>query len=340
MLLITFAIICLSQSTSIEHLDVGNTSIPLLHIHGVEETSEDPEQAGASDLATYLALRKSAESSAEVKTPVGSPGGVDTASVAAVDELCIEDNSEWLINYYILREGYDFSKGLRNKLDWMCSIDVDDVTDLFAGERLHILSLLRSLEESVDDLVHRVEDVGTLLDTVHVQKVKGGEIARHEALESLNQAMDILRNTKASQPEPEIALRRSIAMHIATHAHEYEERFAWVSEFCYDDKKPMSLFPDSRFGGADFGLSMEFFKTLDGLGILEPSAAPLVQELTSYIYSRRIKIGSFWEAVDALTSLVESVEHFIMYRTSRGELISSLQDSLEYLVKYEDAIFM
>ena len=188
--------------------------------------------------------------------------------------------------------------------------------------------------------MHSVEDVDTLLDTENVQKVKGGEIARHEALESLNQAMEILRNTKASQPEPEIDIRRSIAMHVATHAHEYEERFAWVSEFCYDDKKPMSLFLDSRFGGSDFGFSIDFFKTLDGLGIFEPYAAPLVQELTSYIYSRRIKIGSFWEAVDALTLLFEAVEKFIMYRTSRGELISSLQESLEYLVKYEDATFM
>jgi hypothetical protein len=340
MLLITLAIIHLSQSTSIENLDVGSTSQPLPHIHRVDESSEDRDQGAASDLATYIALRKSAESSAEVKTPVGSPGGFDAASVAAVDEICTEDNSKWLIDYYILREGHDFSKELRNKLDWMCSIDVDDMTDRFSEERMYILSLFRSLEDNLVDLVYGSDDLIPLLDIENVHKVKGGLIHRHEAIESLNQAMDILRNTKASQPEPEIALRRSIAMHIATHAQEYEARFDWVSEYCYDDRKPLSLFLDSRFAGADFGSSMEFFKTLDGLQIFEPPAAPIVDELTSYIYSRRIKIRKYWEAVDALTVLFQAVEQFIIYRSTRGELMASLQKSLEYLVKYEDAIFM
>ena len=340
MQLIIFSILQLSRSTLFE-ASVANSPLVAVDTSGpAEETSKSSTPDTSSDGIAHVNLQKHTSGSVDASTSVSGPDDSEVGSVAVVDDFCSGDNSESIMDYYVLREGYDFSKEFRLKLNWMCSIDVDEMSDRFSEERSHILGLLRVIEESVDDHVYSLEDVDSILDEENVRKVRGGLIDRHEILESLNQAMDILWSTKGSQNESEIVFRQSIAMYIVEHAAEFEDKFGWVGEYCYDDKRPLIVSPSSRFSGADYGSSMEFFKILDALKFFESSVAPIVDELTAYIYTRRIKIKTCWEAVDALNVLVQATTDFTFFRLPSRDLISSLHKSLHYLVNYEDAIFM
>ena len=340
MQLILFAMIGVSQAATVDVSTQPASPDELEHHEPIDDTPESHGGAVSVNPAHTLSLRRTSSVSAGDTAPAAVSVGAAAAPVAAHDDFCVGDNPDWAIDYYILREGYDFSKDFKLKLNWICSIDVDEMSARFSEERSQIIRSLRSIEDSVDDLVNSVDDVEALLDDENVQKISGGLIERHEVLESLTQAMDILWSTKSSQNETEISLRQSMAMYIAMNAQEFEDTFGWTGEFCYDDKLPLSLFASSRFSGADFGSAMEFFKILDALKFSVPSTAPIVDELTEYVHSRRIKIKTCWEAVDALNILFQTATDFTFFRSPSSELISSIQKSLKYLVDYEEAIFM
>ena len=322
----------------------GKTSIDLptsvYELGKLIETVIPDRSESSSNLTTYLVPRKSESGLTDVSSDIDAETVALSAPVAKAGPVCLPEMAELVLDYFILREGYEFSTEVDIKLKWLCSVDTDEMSGILQNERRELIDRIQTIIESVEDVAYTIDDVDEILDPEMIGNVTGGHIGRHEELESFIQALDILWFTKSSQGVIEVDLRSKIAMYIASTAPEFALKFSWVDDYTYRDHLPLSLFGSRRSTGIDYSSNMEFFKILDALKFHVESAAPVVDGLILYIQTRRRKIGKYWEMVEALDALVNFATAF-MYEPENSEVfISHLKDSLEYLVKYEGSIFM
>lgn len=314
----------IDSPTSVHELDMLRSSFTL------------GTSGSAEHLTTYLSTGKSEGNLTDSVIAIDADSGIVISHDTLTMPLCLSDNSEWVLDYFILREGYEMSREVDMKLKWVCSAEVDGLTGSLIAERKELIDRIQSVQESVEDVAYTIDDVDVLLDPESVETVTGGLIERHEELESLFQALDILWYSKLSQGAVEIDLRTKIAMYIASHASDFETKFSWVRAYSREDPLPLSR----RSRGLNYSLNMEFFKILNALKLHVASAAPIIDELILYIRTRSLKIAKYWEMVEALDALIDHGSAFA-YEPEQSEVfISHLKESLEYLVKYEGSIFM
>ena len=311
---------------------------PALHVSRdatVRELEESDE-----DTSVSFGFRKSIGEETDASTPLARSAGPEDFAVTLAGDVCNEVNTEWVIDYFILREGYDHSHELRRKLDWFCSRKTDETAGRFTSSRTRMMVLLSDMEESVDDLVYSIEDVETFLNETQVEKTRGGKVFRHDALETLSLAMDTLWLTRHTLPEDEINFREAVALYLAEHAVELGYRYEWVSEYCFDDRLPLSLFPATRTAGTDYGSNIDLFSILKALKTVNPEITKTVDGIVAYVYTRRIKIKGCWEMTDVLDQLIQSVYEFVYQSKISSEVFADLEKSLQYLIEFEESIFM
>jgi hypothetical protein len=282
-----------------------------------------------------------------MSTPTGSSEEAENLT-----DVC--GSRDWILDYFILREGYDDSCDMNSMLDWLCQDSVG--SPVRADSYRHvIIQILNTMEESVDDVVYSYQDALRDLDDESVKiTIKGGFIPRHDALETIKLAVEILmHNSSPRLSRPEIALRENVALYLAVHAGEFGARYEWVWSYCSerdpsdpsDSPDPGEILPLSlskhRTPGTDYGSNINFFAILEAFKNLEGgSPKKTIEGIEEYIHERRYIVKGNWEMVYALDELIGSVNDFVENIEKFEGVASELERSLKYFNDSEEGIFM
>jgi hypothetical protein len=278
----------------------------------------------------YLRLRTSTDDSG-MSTPVDSSEEAENLT-----DVC--GKREWVIDYFILRDGFAHLSEINEKLDWLCSGVSDGLPASLEMTRFMIIQVLNTLEESVDDVVYSLRGASDILDNESsLHALKGGDITRHDALETIKLAIEILMHTSSDIREPEIALRDKVAIYLAVHADEFGSKYQWVSKHCAKDHLPVHLFPTRR-PGADYGSNINFLSVLEALKNVAPGTDTTIkgsiEQIVRYV-NDPLEIKDIPTFLDYLEPLIESVDDFIDGSKSFKELCDALTEDVEMMVKYQ-----